>query len=124
MSFELQLVRKRQSCQATKSRPFLSISADGNGGVRRPPATLWSEIAVMSTGAVQVEPPFVEVKYMTAPSFALSIGTMTVPFGFTSGWPPIPVALFAVFDAPQVWPPSVDVFISIRLPRPLSSHSV
>src|SRR4051812_34630927 len=62
MSFELQPVRKRQSCQATKIRPRLSISADGNGSVRMLPTTRWSEIVATGRVALQLTPPSDEVK--------------------------------------------------------------
>src|SRR5581483_9174019 len=125
MSFELQPERKRQSCQKTKIRPFLSISADGSGSVRRLPATLWSVTVAIVCVALQLAPPSDDVNSWIALTDALAIGTTTVPFGRTSGWPPRPVPLFAVVrDEPQVSPPSVEVFISIRLPTPLSSHSV
>ena len=47
-----------------------------------------------------------------------SYGTTTVPFGCTTGWPPIPLPP-ANFGAPQVRPPSVEVLIVSRE----SSHS-
>ena len=39
-----------------------------------------------------------------------SYGTTTVPFGCTTGWPPMPLVP-GVFFAPQVSPPSVDVLM-------------
>ncbi len=46
-----------------------------------------------------------------------------VPFSWTTGWPPSPDGAFGgwIFG-PHVTPPSVEVLISIWLPRPLSSH--
>jgi len=58
-----------------------------------------------------------------AVSLALAVGTITVPSGATTGWPPM-IPLLLVLATLQVTPPSVDVLISIRLPTPLSSHSV
>src|SRR5438132_449854 len=105
--------------------PAASISAEGRGLERNPPATACELTFETSTGAVQVNPPFVELNASTVVSNALFIGTTTRPFGCTSGCPPIPVALLAVgVEGPQVSPPSVDVFISMRLPAPLLSHSI
>ena len=42
------------------------------------------------------------------------MGTTTVPFGCTTGWPPMPVERLAVFTAAlQVRPPSVEVLIQM-----------
>ena len=73
--------------------------------------------------ALQLAPPLVELKAPIAVSLAFAVGTITVPSGRTTGWPPI-TPLLLVFAAPQVTPPSVEVLISSRLPAPLSSHSV
>src|SRR4051812_41264947 len=125
MSLELHPLRKRQSCQATNTLPAPSISAEGRGPVRRPPATVCLLTEAMVTGVLQVEPPLVDRNARIEVSLALAIGTITVPLGCTTGWPPIPVALPPVFLAtPHVNPPSVDVLILIRLPLPWSSHCV
>ena len=68
-----QLVRKRQSCHTTKTFPAPSISADGNGPLRRPPATVCLLTALIVTGAPQVEPPLVERKARIDVSVALAI---------------------------------------------------
>ena len=73
--------------------------------------------------ALQVAPPLVEWNAPTAVSLALSVGTITVPSGRTTGWPPITPVLL-VLAAPQVSPPSLEVLICSRLPAPLLSHSV
>jgi hypothetical protein len=79
----------------------------------------------MVTVELQVEPPLVEVKAMIPDSEALAAGTITVPLACTSGCPPRPVALLAVFlAAPQVRPPSVEVDIFRRSPSALSSNWV
>ena len=39
-----------------------------------------------------------------------SYGTMTLPFGWTTGWPPTPLPP-GVFGGPQVRPPSVEVLM-------------
>src|SRR5581483_1495568 len=112
MSFALQPLRKRQSFQATNTLPRLSISAEGSGSARMLPATPWSVCDATATDAFQLVPPFVEVKYLT-PLKSAVYGTTTVPFFLTTGCPPSPCALSAVdFFAPQVRPPSVEVFIS------------
>ena len=57
----------------------------------------------------------------------LMLGGYASYVGFTLAGidPYISVALSAVFsDGPQVRPPSVDVFILIKLPEPFSSHCV
>src|SRR5712692_5135380 len=114
MSFELQLVRKRQSCQATKTLPFLSSSAEGRGSVRIFPATTWSVVVATVLVAPQLVPPSEEVKYRTLLKLT-EYGTTTVPFARTAGWPPSPPALSAVLrEGPQVRPPSVEVFMMIR----------
>ena len=41
-------------------------------------------------------PPFVEANAPTAVALALSMGTITVPFGCTTGWPPITPVLFVL----------------------------
>lgn len=112
MSFDEQPRRNRQSCHATKTLPAASISAEGSGPVRSEPATVWCEIAVTVVVADQVAPPFVDRNACSAVSLALSIGTTTVPFGWTSGWPPMPVALFAVARRVlHVSPPSVETLM-------------
>ena len=47
MSFCEQLVRKRQSAQATKILPEPSISAEGSGPLRMPPGSVADEIEVI-----------------------------------------------------------------------------
>src|SRR5690242_9867395 len=116
-------VRKRQSAQATYTVPAPSISALGSGPSRRLLATVWCRMVAMVVVELHVTPPLVEWNAPTAVSLALSIGTITVPSGRTTGCPPMTPALL-VFAAPQLWPPSVDVLIWSRLPAPLSSHSV
>ena len=81
MSLDEQPLRKRQSCQTTKTLPAPSISAEGSGPVRRPPATVCLLTALMVTGVVQVEPPLVERNARIDVSVALAIGTITVPLG-------------------------------------------
>ena len=84
----------------------------------------WLAIGATGYGPVYVTPPSVETKDSTLPSKPLSVGMTTWPFGWTSGWPPMPAWPDAVvFLVPQVSPPSVDVLIWIRLPWALLSHS-
>src|SRR3954469_247771 len=123
MSFALQARRKRQSAHATCTVPLPSISADGKGPSRRLPATLWWRIVAIVVTALQLAPPLVELNAPMAVSFALAVGTITVPFGCTSGWPPITPELL-VLGALQVRPPAVERLICSRLPRPWSSHCV
>src|SRR5262245_14166578 len=123
MSLELQPVRKLQSCQTTKTLPWPSTSAEGRGDVRRLPATPCSLTLAIATEACQVAPPSIERnERMLAPP---SYGTITLPFGCTTGCPPRPVSRPPVGVAgPQVRPPSVDVLMNISPPIPKSSHSV
>src|SRR4051794_6889104 len=79
MSFAAQLVRKRQSCHTRNTLPAASISADGSGPVRRPPATVCLFTALTVTAEPQVEPPLVERNARIDVSVALAIGTTTVP---------------------------------------------
>src|SRR3954470_7807551 len=123
MSFALQDRRKRQSVHATYTVPAPSISADGSGPSRRLPATAWCRTVAIVVTALQLTPPLVELNAPMAVSFALAIGTMTVPSGRTTGWPPITPVLF-VAGVDHVAPPSVEVLISRRLPAPWSSHCV
>src|SRR5258708_17233999 len=105
ISLAVQFNSKRQSCQTTWTFPAPSISAEGRGPERMPPATLCVRTGATVTVAFQLVPPLVEVKARIDVSFALAIGTITVPPGWTSGWPPNPVALLAVFrTGPQVRP--------------------
>src|SRR3954447_13439064 len=104
MSFVRQLRRNRQSLQATYTLPAASISADGRGPSRRLPATLWCEIVAIVVTAVQLAPPLVDLKAPIVVSFALAVGTMTVPLGWTTGCPPMTPALL-VAGALQVLPP-------------------
>jgi hypothetical protein len=88
MSLEAQLERNRQSCQTTWAVPAPSISAEGSGLVRRPPATVWRLTLDTSTVARQEAPPSTDRNERTWDWLALFIGTSTVPLGRTSGWPP------------------------------------
>src|SRR4051794_10132060 len=123
MSFVRQDRRKRQSVHATWVVPAPSISADGSGPSRRLPATVWWRMVAIVVTALQVAPPLVEVNAPMAVSLALATGTITVPSGRTTGWPPITPALLVV-GVDQLNPPSVDVLICRRLPFPWSSHCV
>src|SRR2546429_4089087 len=105
MSFDEQFVRKRQSCHATYTFPAPSISAVGSGSVRRPPATKWSEIVAIVTGLLQLTPPFVERREISAVALPLSVGMITTPFGFTTGCAPITLTA-GVLLCVQVAPPS------------------
>src|SRR5881409_2029265 len=93
MSLAVQPERKRQSCQTTYTLPAPSISADGSGPLRRLPATVWSVTLATSTAALQDLPPLVERKAPMAVSLPLAKGTITVPLGCTTGWPPRPCGL-------------------------------
>src|SRR5262245_22771993 len=58
MSLLVQPARKRQSAQTTYAVPGPSISADGNGSSRSPPATVWWSIGPdTDTVARQLAPP-------------------------------------------------------------------
>ena len=105
--------------------PAASISAVGSGPERRLPAGVWSVTVAMVVVELQVAPPLVEFQTMIAVSLALEDGTITLPLGCTTGWPPRPVALLPVFlAAPQVRPPSEEVDILSRSPSALLSNSV
>ena len=86
---------------------------------------MWSVTEATVTVEVHEAPPLVERQAMMALTLAFAAGTITVPLGCTSGWPPRPVALLPVLSAgPQVRPPSVEVDIFSRSPAALSSNSV
>src|SRR5919204_1236730 len=123
MSLLRQERRKRQSAHTTVTVPAPSISADGSGPSRRPPATVWWRTVAIVVTALQLAPPLVELNAPIAVSLALAIGTMTVPSGRTTGWPPITPVLF-VAGGLQVRPPSVEKLICSRLPAAWLSHWV
>src|SRR2546423_1233238 len=124
MSLLEQWERKRQSCQATYTLPPPSISALESGLVRTC-GGLCASAAATRTGLRQVAPPLVERKAMIFVWLQLLAGTITVPPGLTTGWPPSPLARLAVFFArPQVKPPLVEVETLSRLPCPTSSKVV
>jgi hypothetical protein len=105
--------------------PAASISAEGSGLVRSPPATVWRLTLDTSIAARQEAPPSTDRNERIWDWLALFIGTSTVPLGRTSGWPPRPVALSPLLRAgPQVSPPLLEVYILIRLPSAVLSHSV
>ena len=55
---------------------------------------MWCEMVAIVVVELHVAPPLVEWKAPTAVSLALSVGTITVPSGRTTGWPPMtPVPL-------------------------------
>src|SRR5258706_7343898 len=125
MSFAVQPDRNRQSCQATKTLPAPSISAVGSGPLRSPPATVCDGTELIVVTFDQLPPPSVDRNAPTAVSEAVGTGTITVPVGCTTGWPPSPAALpFGLLAAPQVGPPSFEVLILIRSPRLNTSHWV
>src|SRR4051795_4177215 len=95
MSFEVQFLRKRQSCHAVYTLPAPSISAVGRGLVRSPPPTAADLMAEIVTAFDHDAPPSVERNAASLP-FRLSNGTITVPPGCTSGCPPRPLSLPAV----------------------------
>src|SRR5215211_7083683 len=78
MSLVLHPLRKRQSVQATYTVPAPSISAEGSGPSRSPPATLWCFTVAIVVTALQVAPTFVELNAPMAVSFAFAVGTITV----------------------------------------------
>jgi hypothetical protein len=124
MSLDEQRRRNRQSSQATNVVPSAAISALGSGLVRRPPATPWKRIASIVTALVHDWPPSVERNDWIFP-FSASKGTITVPFGWTTGCPPRPLSWPAVsIGTLHVRPPSVEVLISSRSPSPKLSSSV
>src|SRR5579885_3170563 len=91
-----QLERKRQSSQTTHTVPAPSTAAEGSGPLRIPPASAWNWILETVIGALQLAPPSEELNEAIT---LVSIGTMTVPFGCTSGCPPMPTAMLAVGSA-------------------------
>src|SRR6266516_4798875 len=108
MSLAEQLARKRQSSHATYTLPAPSISAVGSGLVRSPPATPLKRVLLTATPLAHDAPPSVD-RNASILLLRLSNGTMTVPLGWTSGWPPRPLSFPAVgIGVLQVWPPSVE----------------
>src|SRR5215213_6736071 len=116
MSLRAQPVRNRQSAHATYAVPAASISAEGSGDSRSPPATVWWLTLDTSTVARQVAPPSMDRNERICAALVARYGTRTVPFGRTTGCPPRPVA--PPLDdsaAPQVRPPFVDLLMRIPL---------
>src|SRR3954454_471797 len=123
MSFAEQPVSKRQSCQATYTFPERSISAEGSGLVRSPSAAVWEGAVATAWAADHAAPPSLDLKARIAVSSSLAMGTITVPLGWTTGWPPMPTSPPAVCcGVPHVAPPSDDVLIRMRFASPKSSH--
>src|SRR3954468_7088488 len=91
MSFDVQFLRKRQSSHATYTLPAPSISATGSGLVLSGPAPPAKRAAEIVTALDHDAPPFVERNAASLP-FRLSNGTITAPFGCTSGWAPRPLS--------------------------------
>src|ERR1051325_9379702 len=87
------------------------------------PATEWWLVVATRTLEVQLLPPLAELNERIWLELAEEKGTITVPFGWTRGWPPRPLGLSAgCFRAPQVAPPSVEVLMSSRsLPEAVSN---
>src|SRR2546421_12401538 len=85
----LQKASNRQSSQTTYTLPDLSISAEGRAPERIPPGSVSKTICAARTVLLHVLPPSVDLKDRIAVSKQSSIGTMTVPLGCTSGWPPM-----------------------------------
>src|SRR5450755_565936 len=124
---DVQPASNRQSAHVTYTLPCASISAEGKAGPRRSPVGGWYRVSETITDLFQLAPPFVDMNDLTKyeVSEKPSKGTITVPFGWTTGWPPSPRTLSAVAcRALQVSPPSVDVLICSRSPRLKSSNSV
>ena len=64
------------------------------------------------TGLVQLAPPSVDMNEKMRGGLKPSMGTMTVPFGWTTGWPPMATNLLGmVLGVPQVRPPSLEVLM-------------
>src|SRR5215470_5079333 len=120
---ELQPTSNRQSSQTTYTLPALSISAVGRGPERSAPGSGAAKICAASTGLLQLLPPLVGLKDRSTVSKQSSMGTMTVPLGWTRGCPPMTQALSGVVSVgPQVSPPLVEVLICTVL-RPLASSN-
>ena len=84
-----QLLRAVQEGQATKTTPEPSISAEGSGSARKLPEMTLLKLAVaIVRKSPQVAPPLVERKETMLLQLASQDGTMTTPFGCTTGCPP------------------------------------
>src|SRR5579871_3512744 len=104
--------------------PAPSTPALGNPELRIPPASPCSMRFEIVTAEPQLEPPLVELNADRPPVFRSTIGTTTVPLGWTSGCPPMPARLPGGRVAGlQVSPPSVDVLMKTRSPSAGLSHS-
>src|SRR4029077_21237302 len=96
-------------------RPDASMAVDGSGLDRMPAGSPARYTVATLTAPFHDLPPSVEANAMMP--LPPSSGTITVPFGWTSGSPPSPASPLAVVAAAdQCAPPSVDVLIMIRSP--------
>src|SRR5450755_4512621 len=86
----VQPASNRQSAHVTYTLPCASISAEGKAGPRRSPVGGWYRVSETITDLFQLAPPFVDMNDLTKyeVSEKPSKGTITVPFGWTTGWPP------------------------------------
>ena len=86
-------------------------------------ATPCSVTLETSTQSPQLVPPFVDRNELSAPP-SFEYGTITFPFGWTTGWPPRPDEQpGGESTEPHVTPPSVDVTMLMRSPALASSNS-
>ena len=85
---------------------------------------MWSEIEEIAYGPEKLVPPFVDTKDSMAPSDPVSIGTTTVPFGCTTGCPPMTLDPAGMLASAHVKPPLVETDMWSWLPCPKSSYSV
>src|SRR3954465_280947 len=117
MSLAEQLLSKLQSGQVRKTFPAPSIAPEGKPALRMPPDSPWLGALAIETARVQVPPPLVDMNADMPPSKSAK-GTMTLPFGCTTGLPPIPKSPPCVpCGALHVRPPSMEVLMNSTSPR-------
>ena len=81
------------------------------------PATHEVAAEIAAEVARQLAPPSIDRNERICAAFVARYGTITVPLGRTTGWPPRPVApLLGASGAPQVRPPLVDTSTPPTIP--------
>src|SRR5207253_12784 len=85
----VQRASARQFCHVTYTLPDLSMPADTRSPARRLPAGPKKISCPTKDGRLQVLPPSVDLIERTLDSKQSEMGMITVPFGCTSGWPPM-----------------------------------
>src|SRR5262249_36308387 len=92
------------------------MAAEGETTARMGPATERAKTEAIRTVLLQREPPSLEKKAAMPAGAKVKNGTMALPFGCPTGWPPTPSTRSALASgALQLRPPSLDRLICITV---------